>query len=299
MHDRSSIMSTMNRLDTGRRVQIVSALIEGASIRSTCRMTGSSKGAVLRLLADMGRVCAEYQDQALRNLNCQRLQADEIWSFCAAKAKNVEKMKRPQKDAGDVWTWTAIDADTKLVPCWMIGDRSAVTAYYFMKDLASRLACRTQLTTDGHRAYLSAVESNFGRGGIDYAMLVKIYGADPQAEKRYSPAQCLGCEKDEVFGSPDPEHISTSYVERANLTMRMNMRRFTRLTNAFSKKVENHAHAVALHFMAYNFHRIHGTLSVTPAMEAGVTDHVWEIAEIVDLLEREEREADKQRVILK
>lgn len=224
------------------------------------------------------------------NLPCKKLQADEVWQFCYAKEKNVPKALRGKFGFGNVWTWTVIDADTKLIPTWFVGNRDAGSAYELMSDLESRLANRVQLTTDGHRAYLSAVEDTFGYRGIDYAMLVKLYGPDPNeaAEHRYSPPKCIGCEEHKVFGNPDPDHISTSYVERQNLSMRMHMRRFTRLTNAFSKKVENLAHMLALYFMFYNFARVHQTLRVTPAMEAGVSDHVWTIEEILALVPEEE-----------
>lgn len=246
-------------------------------------MTGVNVNTAMWLLADIGKACEEYQRQALRNLPCKRIQCDEIWSFCYAKAKNVPAEKRGQFGFGDVWTWTALCADTKLVPCWAIGGRDAGTAFAFVEDLASRLANRIQLTTDGHRVYLDAVENAFG-SNIDYAMLVKMYGEDPKADSKYSPSECIGCRTVVLSGSPKSQHISTSFVERQNLTMRMGMRRFTRLTNAFSKKVENLRAAVALHFMHYNFARIHQTLRVTPAMEAGVSDHVWNMAEIVGLL---------------
>jgi IS1 family transposase len=273
----------MNQLSTAKRVQIVSALVEGNSIRATGRMTGAAKGTVLKLLADLGCASREYQDRALRDLPCKRIQCDEIWSFVGAKAKNVPEEKKGEWGYGDVWTWTAICADTKLVPSFLIGPRDAGAAYTFIHDLAERLHGRVQLTTDGHRPYLEAVEDAFG-SEIDYAMLVKIYGADLQGDTRYSPAKCLGCDRRIIHGDPDPVHVSTSFVERQNLTMRMSMRRFTRLTNAFSKRVENLAHAVALHFMHYNFARIHQSLRVTPAMEAGVSGHVWSIGEIVGLL---------------
>lgn len=279
---------------------MIAALVEGNSIRATCRMTGVAKGTVLKLLHDIGCMCAAYQDKALRNLPCKRLQCDEIWSFCGAKAKNVPEEKQGEFGIGDVWTWTAIDADTKLVPTFFIADRSAEAASLFMEDLAGRLANRVQLTTDGYKAYITGVYGAFAND-IDFAMLVKLYGNQPgtAAEVRYSPAECVGCTTLNVFGKPDPEHVSTSYVERANLTMRMSMRRFTRLTNAFSKKVENLVHACSLHFMHYNFCRPHQSLSkdgkkVTPAMAAGVSDHVWSIEEVVNLLERrEERELDR------
>lgn len=273
----------MNRMSREKRVRIVAALCEGNSVRATCRMTGASKGAVLKLLADLGTACREYQDVALRNLTCKRIQCDEIWSFCYSKEKNVPEDMRGTPGVGDVWTWTAIDADTKLVPAWLVGKRDAGYAMEFISDLRSRLAGRVQLTTDGHRAYLSAIDYSFAQD-VDYAMLIKVYGRPPDGEVRYSPAECIGCETQVVTGDPDPKHISTSYVERQNLTMRMSMRRFTRLTNAFSKKIENHTHALALYFMYYNFGRVHSSLRVTPAMEAGVSDHVWSIEEIVDLL---------------
>ncbi len=227
-----------------------------------------------------------YQDVALRNLPCKRVQVDEIWSFVYAKAKNVtDKIRQKQgPEVGDIWTWTAICADTKLVPSFLVGGRDAGYATEFLQDLAGRLANRVQLTSDGHKPYLEAVEDAFG-ADIDYAMLVKHYGSAPEGEKRYSPAVCTGATQKAITGKPDEAHISTSYVERQNLTMRMSMRRFTRLTNAFSKKIDNHRHSIALHFMYYNFARIHQTLRVTPAMEAGISDHVWTIEDIVGLLE--------------
>lgn len=278
----------MNRLSTQQRARVVGCLVEGNSIRATCRMTGAAKNTVVKLLADLGQACSEYQDWTLRGLECKRLQCDEIWSFVYSKAKNVPVEHRGTFGYGDVWTWTAIDADSKLVPCWLVGERNLPDAWAFMTDLADRLAHRVQLTTDGHRAYLEAVEGTFG-AGIDYAMLQKLYGTDPAEVKRYSPAKCIGAEVRVVQGNPDPAHISTSYVERQNLTMRMGMRRFTRLTNAFSKKVENLAAAVSLHFMHYNFARIHTSLSnpypTTPAMAANIADHIWPLDEIVGLLE--------------
>ena len=275
----------MNKLSPERRAQVIKALVEGNSIRATCRMTGTAKGTVLRLLAEVGEACAKYQDEHLRDLTCRRIQCDEIWSFCYAKEKNVPQEVRGTFGYGDVWTWTALDADTKLVPSWAIGSRGAEAANEFLHDLADRLAHRIQLTTDGHKVYLNAVENVFGID-IDYAMLVKVYGkTSKEEETRYSPATCMGTETHVVRGNPDPKHISTSYVERQNLTMRMSMRRFTRLTNAFSKKVENLAHAVALHFMHYNFCRVHKTLGTTPAVAAGVADHEWAVGEIINLLE--------------
>jgi IS1 family transposase len=274
----------MNRLSTARRAQIVSALVEGNSVRATCRMLDVDKGTVLKLLVNLGGACAEYQDRVLRNLSCKRVQCDEIWQFCYAKQKNVPADKAGEFGYGDVWTWVAMDADTKLIPSWIVGRRDAGCAHALIQDLAGRLAHRVQLTTDGNRVYLQAVEDAFG-SEIDYAMLVKVYGAEPGGETRYSPAVCIGATKQPITGRPDPAHISTSYIERQNLTMRMSMRRFTRLTNAFSKKVENLAAAVCLYAMHYNFGRVHQTLRVTPAMEAGVADHVWSTLEIAGLLE--------------
>lgn len=283
MPNRLSIMVNMNRLPMSKRVAVVKALVEGCSIRATVRMTGVAKNTIVKLLAELGDACAKYQDATLRNLPCKRLQCDEIWAFVGAKDKNVPEDKRGQFGVGSVWTWTCTCADTKLVPSWLVSTRDGGAAYEFMQDVASRMRGRVQLTTDGHRPYLEAVEGAFG-ADIDYATLTKIYGVDPQGEKRYSPPICLGCESKTIQGSPDPKHISTSYVDRQNLTMRMSMRRFTRLTNAFSKKLENHSAAISLYFMFYNFARIHQTLRVTPAMEAGVSNRVWEIEEIVGLL---------------
>jgi IS1 family transposase len=254
------------------------------SLRAASRLADCSINTVTKLLVDVGGACAEYQDEALRNLPCKRIQCDEIWSFVGAKQKNVPAERHGEFGIGDVWTWTAIDADTKLIASWMIGSRHPDSANAFIEDLAGRLANRVQLTTDGHKVYLQAVERAFG-GGIDYAMLVKQYGDGPQSpERKYSPVEFVASEKKAITGNPDMAHVSTSYVERQNLTMRMGMRRFTRLTNGFSKKVENHAHAVALHFMHYNFGRIHKTLRVTPAMQAGVSDHVWSLEEIAALV---------------
>lgn len=274
----------MNKLDIKKQAQIISALVEGNSIRATCRMTGAAKGTVLKLLADVGQACAEYQFKTLRNLPCKRVQCDEIWSFCYAKDKNVPEDKQGQFGYGDVWTFTALCADSKVVPTWRIGSRDLQTATEFMhKDLAGRMKNRIQLTTDGHRVYLDAVDNAFG-SEVDFSQLIKLYGNEIEREVRYSPAQCTGTRKVRITGKPDTNHVSTSYVERQNLTMRMTMRRFTRLTNAFSKKIDNLAHAVALHFMHYNFCRVHQTLRVTPAMEAGITDHVWGIEEIITLI---------------
>ena len=274
----------MNRLTRDKRILIIRCLVEGMSVRATARTAEVSKNTVARLLVQAGKVCGDYQADALRDLPCARIEVDEIWSFIYAKEKNVPRAKSAPAEAGDVWTWTAICADTKLVPSWQVGDRSGETAIDLMDDLRARLANRVQLTTDGHKAYLEAVEGAFG-GDVDYAQLVKMYGNAPDGEKRYSPATCTGTRKRRVEGRPDPALVSTSYVERSNLTMRMSMRRFTRLTNAFSKKIENHVHAVALHFMYYNFCRIHSALKITPAMAAGVTEHLWEICDIVKLIE--------------
>lgn len=265
----------MDVLTAERRAQVIAALVEGNSIRSVSRMTGVARNTVMSLLVQIGLACAEYQDKALRNLPCKRVQCDEIWSFCYGKDKNLPEDKKGVFGYGSVWTWTALDADTKLICSWMVGNRDAFAAREFMQDLAARLDNRVQLTTDGNKAYLEAVGEAF-RHGIDYAMLIKIYGDDKQGETRYSPAECTGTRTEVITGNPSRKHVSTSYVERQNLTMRVHMRRFTRLTNGFSKKIENHVAAISLHFMYYNFVRIHQTLRVTPAMAAGVTDRVWE-----------------------
>jgi len=275
----------MNKLSIEKRAQIIGMLVEGNSMRAVSRMADCSINTVTKLLVDVGQACWIYQHEKLRDLPCKKIQCDEIWSFCYAKEKNVPQDHKGEWGYGDVYTWTAIDADTKLVPSFLVGRRDAGFANIFMNDLASRLKNKVQLTTDGHRAYLTAVEDAFG-GEIDYAMLVKTYGT-PQSttdQRRYSPAECIGIETVRISGIPNEQDISTSYVERQNLTMRMSMRRFTRLTNGFSKKVENLECAVALHFMYYNFARIHKTLRVTPAMEAGIAEHVWAIEEIINLL---------------
>ncbi|MGH7284291.1 MAG: IS1 family transposase [Polyangiaceae bacterium] len=272
----------MNSLDTSRRVQVVRLLVEGMSVRATCRATGVAKGTVLKLLAELGEACAKFHHEKVRGVVAKRVQCDEIWSFCGAKDKNVLP-DEAEFGRGSIWTWTAI-TESKLIVAYHVGTRDAACAYEFMSDLESRLASRVQLTTDGHKAYLSAVADTFGPSGVDYAMLVKLYGPAPEGPGRYSPAACIGAQLVPVHGKPDAEHVSTSYVERANLTMRMSMRRFTRLTNAFSKKIENHAAAIALHFMFYNFCRIHQTLRATPAMASGLADHVWEIEELLALM---------------
>lgn len=273
-------MVNMNRLSRADRARVVASLVEGNSIRATVRMTGIAKNTIAKLLVDLGAACSRYQDETIRNVRLRRVQCDEIWSFIGAKQKNASDKKKAQ-GWGDVWTRTALDADSKLIISFRLGARDASTAHDFIGDVAARLANRVLLTTDGHKPYLSAVEDAFG-GDVDYAMLVKIYRGSGEPETRYSPAKCLGTRCDEITGNP--KHISTSCVERQNLTMRMSMRRFTRLTNAFSKKLENHAAMVALYFMYYNFGRVHQTLRVTPAMEAGIADHIWSIEEIVGLL---------------
>src|SRR5271163_1430202 len=268
----------MNQLTSVDRVQVVAALVEGNSIRATVRMTRVAKNTIVRLLLDLADACASYHDRYVRNLRVKHLQCDEIWNFVGAKAKNVSVEKKAD-GWGDTWTWTALDADTKLCVSYLVGGRDAGWAKEFMEDCASRISSRVQITTDGHRAYLEAVEGAFGMD-CDYAQLHKIYGASLENETRYSPAVCIGCDMKTVSGNPDPKHVSTSFVERQNLTMRMHMRRFTRLTNAYSKKVDNHRHSVALHYMHYNFCRVHQALRCTPAMEAGIADHVWTIEEL-------------------
>jgi IS1 family transposase len=279
-------MVSTNRLDTSRQVQVVKCLCEGVSIRGTVRLTGAAKNTVVGILQEMGCACAEFHHRNVRGLKVRRLQCDEIWSFVGAKQKNASPEQKAE-GWGDVWTWTAIDADSKLCVTYHVGDRGKHSAFAFMDDCASRITGRLQITTDAHKPYLAAVEKAFG-GDADYAQLHKIYGATEANEARYSPATCIGCDMKTVSGIPDPAHVSTSFVERQNLTMRMSMRRFTRLTNAFSKKVENHGHAVALYFMFYNFCRVHQTLRVTPAMESGLADHVWTVDELIALLPKAE-----------
>lgn len=274
----------MNRLSPEKRAQIIGMLVEGNSMRSVSRMANCSINTVTKLLIDVGKACAEYQDKALRNLTCKRIQCDEIWSFCYSKEKNVPNEHRGEFGYGDVYTWTAMCADSKLILSFLVGRRDAAHGKVFIQDLADRLNNRVQLTTDGHKVYLEAVENAFA-GDIDYAMLVKVYEPSPMEDQRkYSPVECMGAKIRKVSGNPSPKYVSTSFVERQNLTMRMSMRRFTRLTNGFSKKIENLFYAVALHFMYYNLARIHKTLRVTPAMEAGIADHVWTLEEIIDLI---------------
>ena len=285
----------MNKLSSQERTQILQLLCEGMAVRAIVRITGVNKNTILKLLVDAGAVCESYHNAHVRNLNSRKIQCDEIWSFCYAKQKNVPTTLDAPKTAGDVWTWTAIDSKSKMIISYLVGGRDSGYALKFLDDVKSRLANRVQLTTDGHKAYLEAIEDAFG-SDIDYAQLVKIYGSAPQSEQiRYSPSECRGARKNIVTGNPDRNHISTSHVERQNLTMRMHMRCFTRLTNAFSKKIENHMYAVALHFMYYNFVRIHKTLRVTPAMAAGLTDHLWEMSDIVALIEKHEAIQDRTR----
>jgi IS1 family transposase len=279
------MLSMANVLSTSDRAAVVAVLVEGNSIRATSRITGVARNTVTKLLLDLADACARYSDAHLRELPCRRLQVDEAWAFCYAKAKNVPVKHKGTFGYGDVWTFCAIDADTKLIASWLVGPRDGGAATELMQDLAARCAVeRVQITTDGHSMYLPAVEEGFG-GRAAYAMLVKVYGTPQEAEKRYSPAECIGCLKQPIQGGPDPAHISTSYIERQNLTLRMGMRRFTRLTNAFSKKLENHVAAVALHFFHYNFCRPHMSLKGrTPAQAAGVETRRWTVAELVGLL---------------
>lgn len=273
----------MNRLSVADIANVIGCLVEGCSIRSTVRMTGVAKKTVSRIVVEAGEACAKYHDSAMRNLPCKVIQVDEVWTFTYCKQANIPDHMKGQDGIGDTWTWIAIDADSKLIPSWHVGKRDASDAYWFIHDLKNRLANRVQLTSDGHRPYLEAVESAFG-SDIDYSMLIKLYGHEPTQEARYSPPKCIGARRRKIIGKPDRNLISTSYVERQNLTLRMQNRRFTRLTNAFSKKLENHKHMLAIYFMHYNFCRIHQTLRVTPAMEAGISDHVWSLQEIANLI---------------
>jgi len=275
----------MNQLSKEKRALILRCLVDGNSIRATVRITGASKNTISKLLSDIGDACERYQDENLRGLECERIQCDEIWSFCHAKQKNVPEELKDVTGFGDVWTWTAICADSKLAVSWAVGDRTAEYAHALMQDIASRVEKRVQITTDGLSVYVDAVEEAFG-ADVDYAQLVKQYGEQPREERRkYSPSSFAGAKKTVVTGTPDQEHISTSYVERQNLTMRMGMRRFTRLTNAFSKKIEKHRAAVSLHFMYYNFCRVHKSLDCSPAQEAGVTDRLWDLEDVAGLLD--------------
>jgi len=282
---------SMNKLLPAKRAQVFQMMAEGLSLRAITRLTGISRTTLIKLLEDAGQAFSEYQDRVLVNLPCKRIQVDEAWAFCYAKQKNVAAAKAAPEGAGDIWTWVGLDADTKLVASFYVGGRDSEAAMTFMDDLAPRMASRVQLTSDGHKAYLEAVEGAFG-ADVDYAQLVKIYGSAPESAKgRYSPAECTGAKKVKVEGNPDPKHISTSFVERSNLSIRMGNRRMTRLTNAFSKKAENHAHMMAIYFMHYNFVRLHQTLKITPAMAAGVTAKLWEMADLVTVLEAWEAEA--------
>jgi IS1 family transposase len=274
----------MNRLTLEKRTQIIGLLVEGNSLRATSRLADVSINTVTKLLVDVGAACQKYHDKYVQNIKSKRVQCDEIWSFVYGKDKNLPQNLRGKFGVGSIWTWVALDADSKLAISWLVGNRDAAYAHTFMQDVAARLSNRVQLTTDGLKAYLEAVEGAFG-DDIDFAQLVKLYGPSIEGEHRYSPAECTGAQKEKVTGNPKRKYISTSFVERQNLTMRMNMRRFTRLTNGFSKKVQNHALAVALHFMYYNFVRIHKTLRVTPAMQAGITKKLWSVEDIARLLE--------------
>ncbi|MCA9501172.1 MAG: IS1 family transposase [Nitrospira sp.] len=275
----------MNKLSTTKRTQVIAALVEGAGVNSVSRMTGVGKPTILRLLENLGKACQEFQDRTLRNLTCQRIQVDEIWSFCFGKDKNLPDELKGKFGFGSVWTWMAIDADTKLIPSWLVGGRDASYAEKFISDLSGRLTHRVQLTSDGHRPYLEAIQNAFGCE-IDYAMLIKLYNNPPTGNQtRYSPGVCCGTRKTRITGDPDKKHVSTSYSERLNLQLRMSNRRFTRLTNAHSKKIDNHIYSMAIYTMYYNFVRIHSSLRVTPAMEAGVSQHVWSLEEMIGLLD--------------
>jgi IS1 family transposase len=288
----------MNKLPVAKRVQILSMLCEGSSMRSTSRVVDVSINTVSKLLIEAGLACIELHDELVRDVKASRVQCDEIWSFVYAKEKNIATAKAAPDAAGDVWTWTALDADSKLIVSYFVGDRSGQSAIALMDDLRARLRNRVQLTTDGHKAYLEAVEGAFG-GDVDYAQLIKLYGAVPESAKgRYSPADCIGARKEPVEGNPNPKHISTSYVERQNLNMRMGMRRFTRLTNAFSKKLENHCHMVALYTMFYNFIRIHKTMKMSPAMAAGVSDTLWSMEDLVERFDARSAKVDMGELVV-
>ena len=293
MLKRLSIIILMNRLNNTTRAQIINCLIEGCSIRATVRVTGAAKKTVMRALVEVGEVCARFQDEAFRNLNSHRIQVDELWAFIYAKDKNVTpEIAAKHEGAGNIWLWVAIDADTKIVPCWYLGDRGQHSAHAFMSDLAARLSNRVQLTSDGHKAYLEAVEYAFG-ADVDFSQMIKVYGQDRDRDVRYSPGKIISSEVIRITGNPDPQHISTSFAERQNWTVRTNMRRYTRLSNGFSRKVQNHAAAVALNYFAYNFIKIHRTLRTSPAMAAGVTDQLWEVSDLVALWESYERQEER------
>jgi IS1 family transposase len=286
----------MNKLPRAKRVQILSMLCEGSSMRSISRVTDVSINTVAKLLVEAGEACAAYHWDTVRGVKAKRVQCDEIWSFCYAKQKNVADAKAAPDGAGNVWTWTALDSDSKLIISYMAGDRDGETANFFIDDLRQRVDGRMQLTTDGHRAYLEAVAGAFPEGGIDYAMLVKLYGEPKgrQDERRYSPPECVGARKERVTGFPDIKAVSTSHVERQNLTMRMSMRRFTRLTNAFSKKLDSHIHALSLYFVFYNFVRIHKTLRTSPAMAAGIAKTLWSMEDVVAMIDARAPKAAKR-----
>ena len=274
----------INKLPSVKRAQVLQLMAEGVSLRAITRLTGVSRTTLIKLLEDAGQAFSEYQDRTLMDLPCKRIQVDEAWAFCYAKQKNVLTAKAAPKGAGDIWTWVGLDAQSKLAVSWYVGGRDSEAAMIFMDDLAKRLANRVQLASDGHKAYLEAVEGAFG-SNIDYAMLVKVYGPAPEGQRRYSPSECIGAIKHRIEGNPDPKHVSTSFSERQNLNIRMGNRRMTRLTNAFSKKAANHTHMMAIYFMHYNFVRIHQTLKITPAMAAGVTSKLWEMSDMVKVLE--------------
>lgn len=274
----------MNKLTLDKRVRVISALMEGAGVNATARMTGVSKPTILKLVVDLGTACARYHDEHVRGVAAKRVQCDEVWSFTRMKQKNIPECLRGEPGIGDTWTWVGLDADSKLVISWLIGGRSADYANMFMQDVAARLHGRCQLTTDGHRAYLDAVDQAFGID-VDFAQLVKLYGETRDPEHRYSPADCVGCRPTRIMGNPDPKHVSTSYVERLNLSLRMHIRRYTRLTNGHSKKISNHAHHLAIYFTYYNFVRLHQSIRSTPAMSAGIAKRLWEMEDLVALLD--------------
>jgi len=286
----------MNKLPKHKRTTILNLLVEGASMRSTARITGVSLNTVAKLLLDAGNACFKYHDETVQNVRARKVQVDEIWSFCYAKAKNVERAKNAPSSAGDVWTWTALDSDSKMILAYEVGDRSGWTAMAFLDNLKERLAGHIQLTSDGHNVYLEAVEAVFA-GDVDYAQLVKMYGTsegNTDPERRYSCGECIGTKQRRRMGNPDMSQVSTSHVERHNLTMRMSMRRFTRLTNAFSKRIEKHIAMLALYFVYYNFCRIHKSLRTSPAMAAGITDKLRDVEWIVDLIDAQEPKSRKR-----
>jgi IS1 family transposase len=293
MQERLLHNTRMNRLDSEARGRVINCLVEGCSIRATVRMTGVAKKTVMRVLAEVGEVCADYQDRSFRNLQSKRLQLDEMWCWIYCKEKNrTEAIAKKNPDAGDIWLWVAVDADSKLVPSWRLGQRDLVTAKDFVEDIAKRVRGRVQITTDALKTYVNVIEDTFG-GQADYAQLHKVYRAPLENETRYSPAKCTGCSMKEISGRPDYRHVSTSFVERQNWSVRTNMRRYTRLSNGFSRKLENHAAAVALNYFAYNFIRIHRTLRMSPAMAAGVTDRLWDVNDLVALWESYEQRREE------